>query len=147
MIGEQTSTGAFENVALGSRQTGNADVECVILSVFETLNDFIDRVGEAESARQIIGRAKRKNTQWNSSVDELRRDFCDCSVASGGDDNVGLFLERFFPAFFLYGIGSSAIASPSFLGSDAPKFTPVAKSRSTACPPPTLDEYVPNTST
>src|SRR5579872_3883341 len=45
-----------------------------------------------------------------------------------------------------YWAPTSAMASPSFRGSDAPKFTPLAKSRSTACPPPIVLEYAPFTS-
>lgn len=34
--------------------------------------------------------------------------------------------------------GGSGIAAPSFLGSEAPKFTPVEKFRSVAWPPPMI---------
>src|ERR1700732_1652854 len=43
-------------------------------------------------------------------------------------------------------LGGSGIAAPSFRGSEAPKFTPVEKSRRTAWPPPTFCEKAPRTS-
>jgi len=56
------------------------------------------RVGEAEAARDVVGRAHRQDGDRHVAAREMARDEADGAVAAGDRDQVGGLVEPCFPA-------------------------------------------------
>ncbi len=96
MIGQQAAADAFKKKSLSPRSTGKTDVKRTLFSAFESPNDFLWRGNETETARQIIGRTKWKNTQRNAAVDQSGANFPDRTVSTCSENEIGGFSQSFF---------------------------------------------------
>src|SRR5438046_7040701 len=70
IIGQESGTRAFKKVSPAPRAAGNTHIKGVLFSVLQPRNDFFGRSDEAESTREIIGSAKRKNSQRNARINQ-----------------------------------------------------------------------------
>src|SRR5205807_8026901 len=96
VIGQETGTCTFKKISRAPRSASNTDIKGVLFSVFQPRNEFFGRSDEAESTREIIGGAKRKNGQWNARINQTAGDLCDRAIASGNQYEIARFFECFF---------------------------------------------------
>ena len=86
VIGQETGTSAFKKISRAPRPLGDANIETVFLPAFQPLNEFFGRSDEAESARQVIGRAEGQNAQGNAGINQSASDLCHCAITSGNQN-------------------------------------------------------------
>src|SRR5207245_11647956 len=69
VICEQSAACTFKKISFAPRAAGESNVNGPFLSAVEPGHDFLRRCDKAKGARQIVGRAERKNAQWHDSRD------------------------------------------------------------------------------
>ncbi len=95
VICEQSAACTFKKISFAPRAAGESNVNGPFLSAVEPGNDFLGRGDKAKGARQIVGRAERKNAQWNAAIDEPAGDLCNSPVTTGSKHEIGGLLESF----------------------------------------------------
>ena|SRR5438477_1575175 len=96
VIGQETPTSAFKEISRAPWPSGNTNVKAVFFAPFQPRNDFFGRTEEAESAREVIGSAKRKNAERNAGINQSAGDLCDGAVTSGNQYEIARVFERCF---------------------------------------------------
>src|SRR5882762_3466454 len=104
VIGQETCTGAFKKISRAPWSSGNTNVKAVFFPAFQPRDEFLGLAHEAESAREVIGGAKRKNAQRNAAINQSAGDLCDGAVTSGNQHEMTGLFERFLVTAFFSGL-------------------------------------------
>jgi hypothetical protein len=101
----------LQKITFTPRAVCKSDVKRSLLSAFKSRNDFLGRSDEAECARQVIGRPKRENAQWNAAIDKPAGHLCSSTVTAGRKHEVRSLLESFLETAFFRGLINGVMPS------------------------------------